>query len=669
MKDFARQFLPDNKIKTAFGAALAFIMLAAMLIFGVDGTKHMILGAGLCIGSGYLISMRKWDIRLSFAVFLLYLIFVPQKLFYRIELPVNTMEFLRHNAMIVAVLTIYVLYLFFFVVFQRINLSLGITSLFLMIFTAAEFYVFTFRGQAISFSDLFAVRTALMVSGEYDYHPSGELVYSLLWFVFFACLGFKINLSPKTVKEVIEDYKPVPVHVAGSIIATAIVIIFFGAMLKTPVLLKFGINDEEWAEHNLCHLNSCLLYPFVEYRVGRIDKPRDYSEEQVIETGRQYAESYVSENCGATIRPNIILIMNEALSDPRVLGDFEVNEPYMPYLDSLFEKEGAIRGNLYMPVLGGLTVNSEFEALTGNTCFFLSSSSIPYETLIKKQMHSLASELKECGYYAMAMHPNSRVAYSRDKVYNLFGFDEFVDVNDFETPIEIGADNYITDACNYKEMIARFEKRDKDKPLFLFDVTIQNHGPYWNKGRSTRVTRVNGTSGEFDNLYCLEETYLDSIRESDKAFKELVEYFESVDEPTIICMFGDHQAILSDQFYEAIYAGRELSETEKKQLKYKVPYVMVANYDAGLENYGSFSANYLGAVLLEELGLPMSDFREFQLQAMKEYPVMSAWQFSGAGFISLDKKEHSDDTIIADYRMFQYDSMFSGKETQSVHVP
>lgn len=37
------------------------------------------------------------------------------------------------------------------------------------------------------------------------------------------------------------------------------------------------------------------------------------------------------------------------------------------------------------------------------------------------------------------------------------------------------------------------------------------------------------------------DQYLSLIKKSDTALQELIEYYSQVDEPTIICIFGDHQ--------------------------------------------------------------------------------------------------------------------------------
>ena len=65
-------------------------------------------------------------------------------------------------------------------------------------------------------------------------------------------------------------------------------------------------------------------------------------------------------------------MMNESFSDLSVLGDFETNEDYMPFIHSLEQGEkNTVTGMLNVSVCGGNTANTEFEFLTGNTMAFL----------------------------------------------------------------------------------------------------------------------------------------------------------------------------------------------------------------------------------------------------------------------------------------------------------
>ena len=85
-------------------------------------------------------------------------------------------------------------------------------------------------------------------------------------------------------------------------------------------------------------------------------------------------------------------------------------------------------------------------------------------------------------------------------------------------------------------------KETRDQPLFMFNVTIQNHSPFTTLNdkleHKIEVTSFEGTKG-INNYFTL-------LRESDAAFEELINYFKGVDEPTIILMYGDHQPSWDD---------------------------------------------------------------------------------------------------------------------------
>ena len=60
--------------------------------------------------------------------------------------------------------------------------------------------------------------------------------------------------------------------------------------------------------------------------------------------------------------PNIIVVMDEAFSDLSVLGDFDTNTDYMPFVHSLEKgNENTITGYLNTSVCGGNTADTEFE--------------------------------------------------------------------------------------------------------------------------------------------------------------------------------------------------------------------------------------------------------------------------------------------------------------------
>lgn len=152
------------------------------------------------------------------------------------------------------------------------------------------------------------------------------------------------------------------------------------------------------------------------------------------------------------------------------------------------------------------------------------------------------------------------------------------------------------------------------------------------------------------------ETYLNLMRISDKAFADLISYFENVAEPTIICMFGDHQPKLNDNFYDAIFSDSEMTVEEQEGAKYITSYVIWTNYDMDLPEYGDMSANYLGAAVLECAGAELPPYYKFLVELRKEYPVIT--------YHTIDdmKKEQK----ITEYQMLQYNHLMDKNDEKKI---
>lgn len=157
---------------------------------------------------------------------------------------------------------------------------------------------------------------------------------------------------------------------------------------------------------------------------------------------------------------------------------------------------------------------------------------------------------------------------------------------------------------------------------------MQNHSPYTDGYQNLQgnVT-VDGTvSAQLSE-------YLTLVKLSDAALEKLIDYFETQDEPTVIVFFGDHQP--TDAVVEPIWnlegkSSADLTE-EENQLRYKVPYVIWANYDIDEAVNQESSANYLGAQMMEAAGIPLSDYQNYLLEQKKEMPLISTQHTEAEG--------------------------------------
>ena len=394
-----------------------------------------------------------------------------------------------------------------------------------------------------------------------------------------------------------------------------------------------------------------------------IDKPEHYSATEaqaVLDSYSVGGAMSENEDPGAADEdtqkkedlPNIIVMMNESFSDLSVLGDFDTNEDYMPFIHSLEQGEkNTVTGMLNVSVCGGNTANTEFEFLTGNTMAFLPQGSIPYQQYINGDLKALPDYLKTLGYQTIATHPYNASGWERDTVYPMLGFDESVFKDDYVNPQYVR--QYISDESCVDKIIEFYENKEKDAPLFVFNVTMQNHGGYQDQyGNFTPDISVKDSTN-----FSLQQ-YLSLVKLSDSALEHLISYFKEADEKTVIVFFGDHQP--SDAVASTVLAKNGMSwnhlTEEQQKLRYQVPYVVWANYDMEGETGADTSANYLAAEVLERAGVPLDEYRSYLLHLKTEYPVISAVRTVKADGSEVRASDEKDEMDI--YRKLQYYELF-----------
>ena len=114
---------------------------------------------------------------------------------------------------------------------------------------------------------------------------------------------------------------------------------------------------------------------------------------------------------------------------------------------------------------------------------------------------------------------------------------------------------FISDLADYREIIRQVENKKKGEKLFLFNVTMQNHGGYdYNYFNS--AVHVQGYDGGFKHEI---EQYETLISLSDEALSYLIDYFSMSDEKTLIVFFGDHQPAMDDDFLEYCF-GKKMED-------------------------------------------------------------------------------------------------------------
>lgn len=527
---------------------------------------------------------------------------VPIVLFYLMEaFEHNAFEEVRSLAQVYNIFLFELIAWLLFFITGSGRLALRIETLVALVYGLVNHYVMAFRSTPLVPWDIFSIKTAASVAGNYDFTPTKELLTVCGAFVvIFLLLHFVKLKFPYGI-----FMRIIPTVCVGLVLCTFVNLLWDEDFQTDSYLYPFLFTPAHMTKVNGMAVTFAMDMAYV-----YVDKPDGYSETRAEAILEEYEVEESAEDY-----PNIIVIMNEAFSDLSVLGDFEVNEDYMPFIHSLQQgHEDTITGNLSVSVCGGNTANTEFEFLTGHTMDYFPVGSIPYQQYISGEIPSLASQLTDLGYATYGMHPYNASGWKRDEVYPWLGFQHSYFLSDFTGRYYIR--KYVSDQTAYQKIIDTYENKEEGKPAFIFEVTMQNHGGYAEK----HANFTSDIHAEDLNSAQLDQ-YLSLMKVSDARFEDLVDYFSREEEKTILVFFGDHQP--SDSVVRPIlhFNGIDTSNmsVEEAQLRYQVPYVIWANYDIEEETEADTDISFLAANVLQKAKLPTTAYQNFLLE-LEENP-------------------------------------------------
>lgn len=564
-----------------------------------------------------------------------WLLVLAYSIFFAVELVGSNVENLAGIYILGNLAIYFLMLLILYMITRTVTGAFLLPAVLTYIFAVANYFVGSFRGTPITPGDFLAAGTAKNVFLNYTYKFQWEM-FVALWFLIF---GFVLTWYLFGFQR--ESGREVRVWILPLVVLATVII---GGPFFEPELDLWNLN------YNVEQYGIAMSF-VSNVRSMHIEKPNGYSSN---DSEAEYAEFIEEPGSDQGFHPNVIAIMNESFSDLSVISSKLNNEEYLSYFNSL--QDNFVKGHLLVYPIGGGTANTEYEFLTGNSMEFLQGT-IPYQQFINKDgTYSIAQILKARGYNTIGIHPYSKNGYGRYRVYPRLGFDEFLDIADFDNP-ELVRDRYTSDEASYDKVIEEFEKNQSSgKPAFIFNVTMQNHSGYDTGYFKDNAVRVPGYEGQFSNA----EEYLTLIKKSDEALHVLLDYFSSVKEPTVIVFFGDHQPMVETEFYETL-VGKPISEwtLAEAQKRYIVPFFIWANYDIEAQDDMFISANYLSELLFEKAGMDLVPYQQFLKEARAQIPAMN-----GNGYLDREGNWHETsetNPLLQEYWRLQYRNMFDKK--------
>ena len=606
---------------------------------------------------GWIVGVVLIFVRLDFGkkgnrvINILYILFAPCYIFFNMEIAVfnETYSFRKQHLSLLLFnfLLIGILELIFIVITNRVRLGTDIWAFICVMFNIVNHFVYEFRGTPAMASDIATVGTALEVADGYKIQFNFYTTVALVMLFDFIMLGRVIKCEPV--------FKKISHRLCGIAVMAVVSVTGFSQLVMTDMVSNRGLYLSLFNPMRSYQQYGSIGCFARSIKLSVPEKPNGYSLKKVEEITSKYTSDTVDPN---KKRPNIIVVINEAFSDPQILGDIETNEDYMPFIHDLMKNGNCVSGTTYASIVGGQNANTEYEFLTGNSMAFLPKVTVAFQLYLRHAMPSLVTELKSEGYTGnSATHLQKARNYNRDKAYPLLGFDKFYDYTNMIVPF-VKMRNNATDQCTYDNITHDYEQQRKltDAPYFGYTMTIQNHSSYdvpFDNFDDKRIVVENADA--LDLGY-----YLSLIKYSDEMFENLINYYKNTDEPTVILLTGDHQPRIHDESMDSITNGEWRNWNDEEMMRrYEVPFLIWANYDIDKKTVEKTSMNYLQTILMETIDGELTGFQKFQQDLQKEIPVLTSNGYWGADgkFYSVDDKNSPYYDLIQEYAMLQYNDM------------
>lgn len=639
-----RQEVHIGKTKPRLIKAAILLLCFGVLIgmawyYSEFSAKDCAILVGICVLT---LAIYMIDMPVHPVIHILFALVIPVGCFYTFETLTHQMSTMIELAKRLNIAFYYWLFLFVFFIAGRTSISMAICVSAIAIIGVGNYFVVMFRSNPIVPWDIYSFETAMSVADNYVFSVDWALAEHIAMFILMLIVGVRTNirLNKKILRPILTVAMCIPAY------------FYISYLWQDNLERNTGLNDTLFNAKYMHSKDGFFVSFILDIHFLQIEEPKNYSDE--------YALSLLNEQEVEKVEtpeelPDIIAIMDETFSDPAVLGEFETNKDYMPFVHSILRGEVAntISGYADVSVLGGNTANSEFEFLTGNSMAFFPNGSVPYLQYIRDGISTIVPQLEEYGYTTYGTHPYRAKGWNREFIYDLMGFDYRYFQGSF--PFEDKLRNYVSDEADFKSILEW--RNNTEGPFFMFNVTMQNHSNYGGDFDNFDPQIVAKFKNTYSNKYL--NKYLSLMYETDQDVASLLSELSQSDRKTIVVFWGDHQP--NDYVVRPIYKEYGLdfdNQTyEQQQQRQKTPFFIWANYDIYEQTNVEISLNYLNILLFETAGLQLDEYQTFRKNLWQgQIPMMNAvgYRNDDGDLVEYDDAPEEIQNLLNEYQNIQY---------------
>lgn len=301
-------------------------------------------------------------------------------------------------------------------------------------------------------------------------------------------------------------------------------------------------------------------------------------------------------------KPDIVVTLMESTLDPHC---FDFAAAKIPDLKMFGRQEDTVFSSpLRVHTFGGATWKSEFAFLAGvpSTDFGALASGVFYSVVPHLQT-GFVRNLREHGYFCVALSPFTKGNYNAKAAYDHFGFNLMFQPQDLGYPAPMGKNLWhisSEEMMQYARMI--LEKRHPDlenvrQPMFVYVLTMKEHGPY--RTDTDNVFDLDAPDLNAKTVSALND-YIGRIADLDKAVESFDRYLHERGKPFVFGYFGDHQVP-----FEGVSVRKKW---DYAQPDYVTQFAVRSNIAGGFVQRQDFlDLAFAGGVLMEAAGLEAKD--------------------------------------------------------------
>lgn len=483
-------------------------------------------------------------------------------------------------------------------------LAVLVTGTLIFLLTGANYFKVMFRDDPMVWSDLFRIREGFQMSGQYD-----------------------VKLTPL-----------MGVWIAA-MIAAAVLLFFLGkgkprATVRMLALTAVGMfslvcfnyiypNDQRYTQlagdyakdEGEAYAATGIVYPFFHSAGDYMNSQGNYDERAAREELNQYTDATIPEDK----KVNLITIQLEAFADLSVF-DIDGLSPDV-YKDFHDIQAASYSGNLITDIFAGGTTETEWAFITGGN----------RHGDFKTKTDSTAWYLKSQGYTANGAHPCRDWFYDRKNVNPNLGLDDYLFTDNYYYQfVEKDADVAYDDVF-FPDLQNRLTEyfQTNDAPLFSFNVTYQGHGPY-NTEKTYWGSEYCTGNYEAKTLNAL-NNYFHLVQDTSHYVKEFMSYLDSLDEPVVLVLYGDHKPWMGNHgvIYEGMGISLDTTTEQGFRNYYSTWYTIWGNQAAKTQLGQSFQGQgpdlspcFLMNQVFEMIGWEGSAYMQAQRETAHMLPVL-----------------------------------------------